>query len=181
MDYLDNKKLSQSALYNLTEKVNFLMQVRNNIEEVEKELTELKETERGMSNEIIPALLAEVGLASISLIDGSVIEVVEEIKVKLPSRDIRKRKKVLDFIAANGGEGIIKDTIMINNPDVNLFALLEKNNIGYARKKDVHPQTLKAFFKEITGNGKNTIKRVDFDDIPEEANFFIYKKTKIIS
>jgi len=59
----------------LATEVNRLIDIQNRIKTQEEHLSEMKREEIRLSGEAIPTLLAETGLSSLKLADGSAIEV----------------------------------------------------------------------------------------------------------
>lgn len=156
-----------------------LVQVRNDVENLENELKNLREQERKISREEIPSLLLSNNLSMIKLDDGNQIEVVENLSVSLPKRDLEKRRKVLSWIADHGGIDIIRDEVVVEDPERELVDYLKSKKIPYERKPDIHHQSLKTFFKNKLGLTKGSLAEIELGEIPEEVNLYLYKETKI--
>lgn len=179
MQNLPEKKMSNKQLKELADLCKELKATRKTIISKEDELKEIKATELKLSSETIPDLLQCIGLSAVSLDTGENIEIKEDLKISLPKKDLNKRDKYFEFIEQNQGEGIIKSSITFFAPSSNFMHKLDSWGISYEREFDIHPATLKAFFKELLGMKKNCIQKIQLDDLPEEIKIFIYKKTVI--
>lgn len=175
----ENFEIDPQQLSNLSERIKELRNIREDIESLEKKLKDLKNIESKISSEEIPEHLSKFGIDSIKLEDGQEVSIKEDIHVTLPKTNPVKREKMLEWISAHGGGGIIKDNLIVQDPTEDIIDYTKDKNFSFERKKDIHSQTLKAFFREIIGMKKNSIQKVDLDEIPPEANFYIYKKTNI--
>jgi hypothetical protein len=179
LSYLEATEIKESDLQELAPKIRALQTVRKKIKDLEEELKAVKDIEKRLSGEEIPQFLSKFALSKLTLEDGSSLEVKEEIYVSLPKTDLIKRKKVMNWIIQHGGEGLVKDKVTIEDPGDTVLIALNNLECPYERKKDIHSQTLKAFFKNILGLKKNTIQQVELSEVPKEANLFIYKETKL--
>jgi len=182
-NFLDTVETPTGDLTELETLCTTLEDVRQDIKRVEEELSRLVKMEVKLSSEDIPMFLATKGINALELTNGKKILIKEEAKVSLPKRDLMKRKRALDFIRSNGGDGIIKHEIKIPDPADNMEVITEylsDRGVSYNEIEDIHPQTLKGFFNDILGLKKNSIQRVNIGDIPEDLNVFVYKKTTIV-
>lgn len=163
----------------LSEYVSALKEKRQKIDFLEDQLKALKEEERKMSREVIPDFLLSKNLETIGLATGETVQIQKELSVALPKKDILKRKIVLNWIIENGGAGIIKEVLSVEEPETVVFNFLEENGIPFSHDKDIHHSTLKAWFKEQLGMKKGQLQKIEVGDVPTEANLFIYNETKI--
>lgn len=180
-DFLSNIKpeTSQDDMKQLSKYCSDLTALRERIAKGENLLKQLKAEEYTLSGETIPEFLFTKGISSLSLADGSKVEVREDIKISLPKTNQDKKNIVLDFIKNNGGKDIIKDDLTISSPEDKLRDYLINNEIPFKQDETVHAQTLKAFFNDLLGLKKGSIQKVNVEDVPKEANLYVYKKTII--
>lgn len=179
LSFLESTELDKNSLNKLSEKVNNLKRIRKEIAQHEEMLKELKKLESTISGEEIPSFMAQFGIDSLTLDDGSGLTIKEDLSVSLPKLDPIKRKLIMDWISENGGRHLIKDNVTIEDVDETIMEALQDLNCYYTRKKDINPQSLKAFFRDLLGMKKNTVQKVELTDIPVEANLFVYRETKI--
>lgn len=156
-----------------------LVDAQNEIWLIEKRLKQVKERERKLSQEEIPSLLLQNGLTMIQLNDGRKLEIEEKLHVSLPKKDPVKRSKVLQWVIENGGSDIIKDELTIEDPDISWIQKLKEMGVPYERKKDIHHQSFAAFVRNKLGMTKGSLPELEANDVPEEANLYLYKETKI--
>lgn len=178
-DFLDNVRESHTDLEKLELMCTTLTDIRGEIEKAEAVVKDLKKRENKLSEFDIPDFLLTKGISSLSLDNGRKVDVKQDIKISISKTDPDKKKIVLDFLKQNGGEDIIKDILTINSPEETIKQFLIENNVPFSNEDTVHAQTLKAFFNDLLGLKKNSIPKVNIEDIPKEANLYIYKKTII--
>lgn len=168
-----------STIRELGDKCKILIESRKDIERAKFELSKLEEKERTLSREEIPNLLLQTGLTEIKLESGEKVMIQEKLACSLPKRDLEKRNNVLKFIIENGGGHIIKRNLIIEDPEQLILDFLNENKIPFENKKDIHSSTLRAWFSDKLGLKKNSLQELELQDIPKEANVFVYNETKI--
>jgi len=166
------------VLKEISTAVNILIDIRKDIDHMEDQLKDLKKDETQLSQEDVPNLLLERGLTSITLESGEKIEISEDLHTSLP-KDPIKRKVVLRWLINNGGSGMIKEEVKIEEPEKSLIDYLIEEDIPFERIHDIHNSTLRAFFKSKLGISKGSLQEIEIGDIPKEASIFVFKKTKI--
>jgi len=135
--------------------------------------TKKKELDR-MSGEVIPTMLAEMGLSQLKLADGSSVDVKPFYSATI---SVQNKDKAYNWLRQNGLGDIIKNEISVSfgrNEDNKAaeYAELAKGR-GYqpTQKLKVEPMTLKALVRERIEAGK---------EMPTEIfNVFIGNKTTI--
>ena len=148
--------------------------LKNRIETSENNLKDLKKEHDRLSGEVIPTMMAEMGLAHLKLADGSTVDVKPNYSANI---SIANREKAYSWLRTNGLGDIIKNEISVSfgrNEDTKAadYADLAKGQ-GYqpTQKLKVEPMTLKALVRERIENGK---------DMPVELfNVFVGNKTTI--
>jgi|TARA_R110002020_G_scaffold6865_1_gene29081 hypothetical protein len=143
-------------------------------EELEKMLKEKAKSIRKLSEEIIPARMAELGLESLTLKDGSQIKVKQKVQASIP---IRFREDAFQWLRENGHGDLIKNQVSATfgkGEDMTASEFVNKvQELGYdpQQKLWVEPMTLKAFVREQINEGK---------EIPmEKFGVFVGAETKI--
>ena len=135
--------------------------------------TRKKEIDR-VSGEIIPTMLAEMGLSQLKLADGSSVDVKPFYSATISAQN---KDRAYNWLRTNGLGDIIKNEISVSfgrNEDNKAagYAELAKSN-GYqpTQKLKVEPMTLKALVRERIEAGK---------PMPAELfNVFVGNKTTI--
>ena len=168
--------IEQTGLESVAELLRKQLQMESQIEDTEAALKDLKEQHRKLSGEIIPEKMAELGMTSTEMYDGSKVQVVEDIYVSIP-KDPQKSKACYEWLEDNGLGDIIKNQVGISfgKGEGNMAKHLEEEikNMGLIPevKVSVHPSTLKATIRKWHEEGKS---------VPDNTfSLFIGQKTKI--
>jgi len=161
-------------IQSLADQVERLENLQKEIEDADKQLKEKKKNLEYLSGEIIPTMMAEMGLSHLKLMDGSSVDVKPNYSANIT---IANREAAFNWLRQNGLGDIIKNEISVS------FGRNEDNKAaGYAdfargqgfqptQKLKVEPMTLKALVRERIEAGK---------DMPTELfNIFVGNKTTI--
>ena len=151
-----------------------LQALEDEISTKEEETKALKEKADKIASEIIPNMLAEQGLSSLKLADGSAVDVG-----KTYSCTIKKdnQASAYNWLRENGLEDIIKNEVFVtfgkgeDNKAEQLLDLAAQEGFEPQQKSKVEPMTLKALYRERIEAGL---------DMPSDSfNLFVKDKTKI--
>ena len=162
------------SLKALSQKCNKLESIQTEIEQQEQNIKSLKEKQRKLSEEEIPAFLQEKGLTSIRLNNGTEVSVAEDIK---PGVLVANRSFCYQWLRDNGFGDLIKNIVSVNfgmgedQDAVNLKKQIEELGLVCAEKEEVHYGTLKAFVGEQHRKGVS---------LPDEFGVHVANKTKIV-
>ena len=151
-----------------------LQSLEDQIQSKEEEIKKLKEQADKIASEIIPNMLAEQGLSSLKLADGSAVEVRKSYSctIKKDGTDA-----AYQWLRENGLEDIIKNEVFVtfgkgeDNKAEQLLGLAEQEGFEPQQKSKVEPMTLKALYRERIEAGL---------DMPSDSfNLFVKDQTKI--
>ena len=165
---------STTNIKTLSDQVLKLRAMEDQLKIMEEALkTRKKEIDR-VSGEIIPTMLAEMGLSQLKLADGSSVDVKPFYSATISAQN---KDRAYNWLRTNGLGDIIKNEISVSfgrNEDNKAagYAELAKSN-GYqpTQKLKVEPMTLKALVRERIEAGK---------EMPTEIfNIFVGNKTTI--
>ena len=141
---------------------------------MEKDLKKLKEEADKIGSEIIPNLLAEQGLSSLKLADGSSIDIRKSYNCTIKKDQVESAFK---WLRNNGLGDLIKNEVAVqfgkgeDNKAEQLLGLAVREGYEPSQKQKVEPMTLKALFRERVEAGL---------DMPSQFfNVFIKDQTKI--
>ena len=141
---------------------------------MEKDLKKLKEEADKIGSEIIPNLLAEQGLSSLKLADGSSIDIRKSYNCTIKKDQVESAFK---WLRDNGLGDIIKNEVAVqfgkgeDNKAEQLLGLAVREGYEPSQKQKVEPMTLKALYRERIEAGL---------DMPSEFfNTFVKDQTKI--
>jgi len=161
-------------IQSLADQVERLENLNQEIEKKEKDLKQRKKDLEHISGEVIPTMMAEMGLSHLKLMDGSSVDGKPNYSANIT---IANREAALNWLLNNGLGDIIKIEISVSfgrNEDNKAaeYAELAKGQ-GYqpTQKLKVEPMTLKALVRERIEAGK---------EMPTELfNVFVGNKTTI--
>ena len=141
---------------------------------LEKDLKQKKKDFEYLSGEVIPTMMAEMGLSQLKLMDGSLIDVKPNYSANIT---IANRDAAFNWLRTNGLGDIIKNEISVSfgrnedNKAADYAALASERGYQPTQKLKVEPMTLKALVRERLESGK---------EMPTELfNVFVGNKTTI--
>ena len=151
-----------------------LQALEDDIESKEGEVKKLKEQADKIASEIIPNMLAEQGLSSLKLADGSGVEVRKTYSCTVKKDSLQS---AYQWLRDNGLGDIIKNEVFVtfgkgeDNKAQDLLDLAEQSGYEPQQKQKVEPMTLKALFRERIEAGL---------DMPSDSfHLFVKDQTKI--
>jgi len=158
----------------LADQVEKLNSLQQRIELQEDNLKSTKKEFDYLSGEVIPTMMAEMGLSHLKLMDGSSVDVKPNYSASI---SIANREKAFNWLRDNGLGDIIKNEILVSfgrnedNKAADYAALAEERGYQPTQKLKVEPMTLKALVRERLEAGK---------EMPTEIfNIFVGNKTTI--
>ena len=152
-DLLDNVEVTTIA-----DQCQKLKALQDDIERAEEHVDNLKKLADDISSRVIPELLAEQGLSSLKLADGSSVTVKREYRCTLPKEDER-RQSAYNWLRENGLGDIIKNNVSVtfgrgeDDKAQRLLDLAASNGFEPNQKSDVAWNTLTALFQERVESG----------------------------
>ena len=163
-----------ASIQSLADQIQMLEGLNNRIEISENNLKDLKKEHDRLSGEVIPTMMAEMGLAHLKLMDGSSVDVKPFYSANIT---VANKEKAFNWLRDNGLGDIIKNEISVSfgrneeNKAADYAALAQERGFQPTQKLKVEPMTLKALVRERTEAGK---------DMPTELfNIFVGNKTTI--
>ena len=141
---------------------------------MEKDMKKIKEQADKIGSEIIPNLLAEQGLASLKLADGSSVDIKKSYNCTIKKDQL---ESAFEWLRNNGLGDIIKNEVAVqfgkgeDTKAEQLLGLAVREGYEPSQKQKVEPMTLKALFRERIEAGL---------DMPSEFfHTFVKDQTKI--
>ena len=161
-------------IQSLADQVQKLNTLDQDIESIEKNLKQKKKDFEHLSGEVIPTMMAEMGLSHLKLMDGSSIDVKPNYSASIT---IANRDAAFQWLRDNNLGDIIKNEISVSfgrnedNKAADYANLASERGYQPTQKLKVEPMTLKALVRERLENGK---------EMPTELfNVFVGNKTTI--
>ncbi len=169
------KLLSKTGnIQSLADQVEKLDNLAKEIEATEDVLKQRKKNYDYLSSEVIPTMMAEMGLSHLKLMDGSSVDVKPNYSASIT---IANKDAAFQWLRDNNLGDIIKNEISVSfgrnedNKAADYANLASERGYQPTQKLKVEPMTLKALVRERLENGK---------EMPTELfNVFVGNKTTI--
>ena len=150
------EKLDQGDLTTVAGMARAIRDKEKAVADLEQKLKEEKKALLKMTDEDLPTMLAEIGLASMKLDDGSEVTVKQTYGASIL---VDNRPAAYDWLRDHGYDDIIKNTVACqfgrgeDDQAAAFKAIAEKQGYLAEQKTEIHPQTLRAFVKERVESG----------------------------
>ena len=161
-------------IQSLADQVERLNKFQIQMEDLEKTLKQTKKDFEHLSAEVIPTMMAEMGLSHLKLMDGSSVDVKPNYSASIT---IANRDAAFQWLRDNNLGDIIKNEISVSfgrnedNKAADYASLASERGFSPTQKLKVEPMTLKALVRERLESGK---------EMPTELfNVFVGNKTTI--
>ena len=161
-------------IQSLADQVERLENLNQEIEKKEKDLKQRKKDLEHISGEVIPTMMAEMGLSHLKLMDGSSVDVKPNYSANIT---IANREAAFNWLRNNGLGDIIKNEILVSfgrnedNKAADYAALAQERGFQPTQKLKVEPMTLKALVRERIEKGV---------EMPMDIfNVFVGNRTKL--
>ena len=158
----------------LADQVERLESLQSRLELQEENIKSTKKELEHLSGEVIPTMMAEMGLSHLKLMDGSSVDVKPHYSANI---SVANKEAAFNWLRNNGLGDIIKNEILVSfgrnedNKAADYAALATERGYQPTQKLKVEPMTLKALVRERIEAGK---------DMPTEIfNIFVGNKTTI--
>ena len=161
-------------IQSLADQVERLENLNQEVKKDEEYLKQKKKNLEHISGEVIPTMMAEMGLSHLKLMDGSSVDVKPNYSANIA---IANRDAAFKWLRDNGLGDIIKNEISVSfgrnedNKAADYAVLAQERGFQPTQKLKVEPMTLKALVRERIEAGK---------EMPTELfNVFVGNKTTI--
>jgi len=161
-------------IQSLADQVERLNTFQKEIETQEEALKQKKKDFEHLSGEVIPTMMAEMGLSHLKLMDGSSVDVKPNYSASIT---IANKDAAFQWLRDNNLGDIIKNEISVSfgrnedNKAADYASLASERGYQPTQKLKVEPMTLKALVRERIEAGK---------ELPTELfNVFVGNKTTI--
>jgi hypothetical protein len=135
-----------------------LTEQRRKVDQIEEELSTVKEFVRRLEEEDIPLAMQELGVDELKLVTGEKVSIKHDVYASLTSES---KPAAYNWLEANGFGGLIKTNVSVEfgkgqiEGAESLAEDLQSRGLPVSLGRDVHAQTLKAFLREQLANGSN--------------------------
>lgn len=156
----------KGVLKNLSQMGEKLKELQIRMLEAQTIADQAKKEYEHFANVIIPQEMFSAGVDSIGLTSGGSLKVKHNFYCQ-PNKNPEDRKKIVDWLRANGGGHLVKHDASVSAEDMDK---LEQNGIPYVENTNVNTTSLKAFLKDKIG-ATTGVQQITVDDIPECIHF----------
>lgn len=118
------------------------------------------------ANVIIPQEMFSAGVDSIGLSSGGSLKVKRNFYCQ-PNKNPEDRKKIVEWLRANGGGHLVKHDASVSAEDMEK---LEQNGIPFVENTNVNTTSLKAFLKDKIG-ATTGVQQITLEEIPACIHF----------
>lgn len=168
LDYLD-QGLAQSdktVLKNLSQMGEKLKELQLKMLETQALADQAKKEFEHYANVIIPQEMFSAGVDSIGLASGGSLKVKRNFYCQ-PNKNIEDKKKIVEWLRANGGGHLVKHDASVAAEDMDK---LQQNGIPFIENTSVNTTSLKAFLKDKIG-ATTGVQQIAVEDIPACIHF----------
>ena len=145
------EKIDQQGLTSVATLARLIRDKEVTIEALETSLKDSKKELQKLTDEEMPAMLAEIGISSFALDDGSTVEVKQTYGASIL---VQNRPTAFEWLRDHQYDDIIKNTVLCQfgrgeDDQASAFSTFaETQGFLPQQKTEIHPQTLRAFVKE---------------------------------
>lgn len=131
------------------------------IEKVERKLADMKQAQLELVRSILPEALDNAETTQVRLRNGTLITLHEEAIVSIPEAE---REAAHKWLVKNGHSDIVQSNLIIDERDLDsgtqmhIKQLLVDLGATYKEDQKIHPQTLRAWGREMVKDGKKLPK-----------------------
>jgi len=150
------EKMDQGDLTTVAGMARAIRDKEQEVADLEQKLKDEKKALLKLTDEELPTMLAEIGLTSMKLDDGSEVTVKPTYGASIL---VDNRPAAYEWLREHGHDDIIKNTVACafgrgEDDQASAFkAFAEKQGYYAEQKTEIHPQTLRAFVKERVESG----------------------------
>jgi len=166
----------KEVLAEIVAKAERAVHLERRIADREEELNVLRKELNDLKFSQIPDAMAEAGLTSFALKDGSKVKVEDYVQGSLP-KDAAARAAAVIVLEAHDGAALIRNQVVVpfekkeHNRAISLARELQDRGLAVSLTQDVHASTLQAFVREKLRGG---------EQLPwEKLGIFVGRRAKI--
>lgn len=148
-----------------------LMRLRTELLDAEERYKEAKAAFEDYSREILPDIMRQNGVYSVTTEDGLVANMTTKTHVNVTKSKI---EQVCQWLTKNGGDFLVKRQYVVPQ---NVAAKLMDDGVDCAEVTDVNTNSLKSFLLDKLGQ-RSGPQDITIDQIPDGINFFQYDEVE---
>jgi hypothetical protein len=176
MDYFEQEaQATPGELTELASACNDLKRAAARVAELEERLKAAQDEHDRLSSNVIPEMLARMGLREVALLDGTKVSVKMDIRASIP-KGVRgtqdRREEAFEWLRQNGFGSLIKVTVstrfgMGHEQDARVLAdTLAQQYDEVTLDENVHSATLASFVRERLAAGQTLPDAISVTQLP---------------
>ena len=122
-----------------------LAEAEEDVAAKEAQLRTAKEKHDDLATRLLPAVMADLGLAEVRMADGRTLSIQSKYFGSVAQT---RMNQAVAWLEARNMDGIVDREIIIKDWDHNQLATLNAAEIDYNIKQSIHPSKLRAFVRE---------------------------------
>lgn len=169
LDFLEDETITQTdqnVLKNLSQMGETLKALKVKMLTAQAEADQAKKEYEHYANVLIPQQMFSAGVDCIGLASGGMLKVKRNFYCQ-PNKNAEDRKKIVEWLRANGGDYLVKHNASVSAEDMKK---LEVNGIPFIENTDVNTTSLKSFIKDKLGVTTG-VQQLSIEDIPTCIHF----------
>jgi hypothetical protein len=175
-DFYDSLEPNEPAKAITEQAAEFAQELRNKQEAINNATKVLKaatDDYNHLAHDIIPDYYKANGISKMCLEDGTIISIDEKLTCS-PTKGMSD--KLAEWLRANGGGDLVKSKLETESSYADKLTSL---GIPFVESTTVNTNSLKSWLKDALGKS-GSVARLEYKDIPDFVNLFIYNDTKIV-
>ncbi len=156
----------KNVLQNLSKMGSHLKALKVKMVEAEAVYEAAKKEYDYYANSVLPMEMYNAGVSTLELMDGGILRYERKFYCT-PNKNEADKKKIADWLRANGGEFLIKERAAV---DAAQIPLLVNARVPFTEICDFNTNSLKAFLKDKLGAGGG-LAQITPEQIPAEIHF----------
>lgn len=147
-----DKEIANANLGKISDITERYALVKQEIEEAEKTLSDLKIVKKQIEERDLPNAMLDVNLNKVELSSGTKITVSDFVYTSIPAN---KKEDAYLWLEDHGYGEMIKEKIILDSKDQreDIVQTLEGLGVGFEEKRDIHYQTLNKLGRELVDSG----------------------------
>jgi hypothetical protein len=154
-----------TVLKNITQMAARLAELKQKMLDAEAAFNDAEREYDYYAGTLLPMSMLNAGVSELTLADGKKLTVNRKF-VCAPNKNAEDRKIQAEWLAAHGGEHLLKDYAVVDGRFIDKLG-----DVPFEEKHDINTQSLKAFLKDMVGAGGGGAARINAEDIPACFHF----------
>lgn len=166
-DWLDEVGADKTAMVEVKQVIDKWRELRFALDEQELKY-EVAKKQYDEYVKTVSSTLRQNGLEALKLEDGSMLEVVEQVRCSITKDG---RNAVADWLRSKGADNLVKAQLIV---DASHKAELQQMGVAYDEDVSMNTNSVKAWVR-----GEMAVQNVGLNDLPKGLSWFQYDEIKV--